>query len=278
MNATALRLVPDAHHQTAAASSPRGQSHSTRLLAALDAADRVPLLSDARREFATLAARPAVSEAVLVSAIASEPALAAALLRFANRYGGAPALTPSAALTYLGRERARSIALELPTFALGERTDAWTEEVSRWRAHGLAVARLARVIARETGDRDPERAATAALFHDVGRLVIARTNPADLSSQACTATPAERVEAEVRKMGVDHAAIGGVVARRWSLPRILSSTVEHHHDPSAVGLAGIVRLADLLVHHRGAARRRGPHLPSARGADVPDVRGARRWP
>lgn len=264
MNATALQAV-DTGADRAAATADQGLSHGARLLIAFEAVDRLPVLSEARREFVTLLARPGVPDGPLLAAIGAEPALAAALLRFANRYGGASAATPAGALDSLGRDRARTIALELPGYALGGRPDPWIDEVSAFRAHGLAVSRTARRIAREIGASQPERVATAALFHDVGRLVMTQVHRDRAALRLGAGTPAERVAAEVQAAGVDHAAIGGVVARRWSLPQAVASAIEHHHSPEAVGMSGIVRLADLLVHHAAGARIGTPELQDAAG-------------
>lgn len=265
MNAAALHAVTTGAATAGPAPTERGLSHSARLLMALDAVDRLPALSEARRDFVALAERPGVTDSHLAGAIAAEPALTAALLRFANRYGGAGAATPHAALTHLGRERARRIAAELPSFALGGRPDPWIDEVSTFRAHGLTVSRTARRIAREIGDTNPERVATAAMFHDVGRLVMARVHREYPNLRLQPGTPEERVAAELRTVGFDHAAIGALVARRWSLPKPVTSAIEHHHSPEAAGISGIIRMADLLVHHAAGAR-----IPIANLRDAAD--------
>jgi len=62
-------------------------------------------------------------------------------------------------------------------------------------------------------------------------------------------TPEERVTRERRELGVDHALVGGVLARRWGLPKPVASVIERHHAPDADGEAAIVRLADMLAHY-----------------------------
>ena len=48
---------------------------------------------------------------------------------------------------------------------------------------------------------------------------------------------------------VDHALVGGVLARRWSLPKSLAATIERHHAPDCEGETAIIRLADMLAHY-----------------------------
>jgi DNA-binding CsgD family transcriptional regulator len=62
-------------------------------------------------------------------------------------------------------------------------------------------------------------------------------------------TPDARIRAERRNLGVDHALVGGVIARRWQLPSRLASTIERHHSDDAGEASAIVRLADMLAHY-----------------------------
>jgi DNA-binding CsgD family transcriptional regulator len=62
-------------------------------------------------------------------------------------------------------------------------------------------------------------------------------------------TPEERIASERRELGVDHALVGGVLARRWGLPRSIAHVIEAHHNPEVTGGTAIVRLADMLAHY-----------------------------
>ncbi len=60
------------------------------------------------------------------------------------------------------------------------------------------------------------------------------------------------MHAERLELGVDHALVGGVLARRWGLPDRLASAIERHHAADAEGEAALVRLADMLAHDNHA--------------------------
>ncbi len=88
-------------------------------------------------------------------------------------------------------------------------------------------------------------------------------------------TPEERLHYERRELGVDHALVGGVLARRWNLPKSVASAIERHHADDAQGDAAFVRLADMLAHYsqgspvssqRAAARRAQRRLRPERAA------------
>jgi DNA-binding NarL/FixJ family response regulator len=78
-------------------------------------------------------------------------------------------------------------------------------------------------------------------------------------------TPEERIHRERRELGVDHALVGGVLARRWGLPKSVASVIERHHSDDAIGEAAFVRLADMLAHYaQGGAVSPTELLKSAR--------------
>jgi DNA-binding NarL/FixJ family response regulator len=88
------------------------------------------------------------------------------------------------------------------------------------------------------------------LLHDVGKLVLVHAYPGYPGQVHGDArTPEERLQKERRELGVDHALVGGVLARRWALPRSLASVIERHHASDATDEAAIVRVADMLAHY-----------------------------
>ena len=89
-----------------------------------------------------------------------------------------------------------------------------------------------------------------ALLHDIGKLVLMHAYPGYPGQVHGTArTPEERIHRERRELGVDHALVGGVLARRWGLPKAVASVIERHHADDADGEAAFVRLADMLAHY-----------------------------
>ena len=102
------------------------------------------------------------------------------------------------------------------------------------------------------GERD--ELSVAALFHDVGRLVLGELHGEEFGFGGESDDPEERLRRERRELGIDHALVGAVLVRRWGLPATIASAVERHHAADAAGLAAAVRLADLVVHHAAGHR------------------------
>ena len=120
--------------------------------------------------------------------------------------------------------------------------------------HSVAVAVATREILLEKGLKPSEEAFSAAILHDVGKLVLGSVLESDPESAAAAAgaDPAAAVEAERRAAGIDHAEAGAALLEHWKLPYWLVTAVRSHHDaadPSFL-ITDLVHLADALVQDR----------------------------
>src|SRR5205085_3560186 len=208
----------------------------------------------------------------VVAAVESDVALAIAVLRLSNRAGPRAGQISSipAAVDVLGPAGVESLTMRATTFDFFERTAAWDTAPERFRLHAVATARAAERVAREVGWEDRDSLLVAALLHDIGRLVLMHAYPGypeEIHKGA--RTPEERVARERRELGVDHAVVGGVLARRWGLPKSIAASIERHHSDEIDGDAALVRLADMLAHYvNGAAVSPADMLRVARAAGV----------
>ncbi|MGD1970549.1 MAG: HDOD domain-containing protein [Desulfobacterales bacterium] len=121
-----------------------------------------------------------------------------------------------------------------------------------WR-HAVGVSVAAELLVKALNIQDSEMALTAALLHDLGKLVMGDFVQADLREIEKMAAKGISFEvAEAFVTGTDHAEVGARILKRWSLPPELVNAVRWHHDPdsakdSAGGLfADIVHVADVL--------------------------------
>lgn len=224
--------------------------HGARLTVALEALESFPALVGPRDLLIDLLGREPLPGGAVVAAIEADVALSIGVLRMANRVSGSgPSRVESIvdAVRLLSPEVLRHIAAGTHTFDFFERPTTWSPE--RFRSHALNTRYAAEQIARITDYPEPDRLAVTALMHDVGKLVLLhayRDYPDAIHAGA--RTPEERIHAERRQLGVDHALVGGVLARRWGLPNSIASAIERHHSDDASGEGPYIRLADMLAH------------------------------
>lgn len=229
------------------------EGHGRRLTAAFEALEAFPALAESRNRLLRLvrAEQPSVSD--VVQAVESDVALVIAVLRIANRARsprkGKIAAIPDA-VNVLTPGGVEALASRTAVYDFFERTPVWDAAPERFRLHAVATQRAADQVARVIEFRDRNEILVSALLHDIGKLVLAHAYPGYPRHIHGTArTPEERVQQERRELGVDHAVVGGVLARRWGLPGRLASAIERHHVVDAPVEAQIVRLGDMLAHY-----------------------------
>jgi putative nucleotidyltransferase with HDIG domain len=229
------------------------EGHGRRLTAAFEALEAFPMLVESRNRVMALFEVGEPPTSALVAAVEADVALAVAVLRLANQVdGSARGQVESAveAVEVLSAPTVHAIASRARTFDFFERSAVWRGIPERFRLHGVATQRASDRLARELGYEARDRLMISALLHDVGKLVLVHAYPGSpRQTHGEARTPEERLQRERHELGVDHAVVGGVLARRWGLPKSLASVIERHHADDCDGEAAIVRLADMLAHY-----------------------------
>ncbi len=235
---------------------PLGQQpggRGRRLTDAFDALEAYPALAESRARLLSLCGEGQVSAAEIVAAVESDVALAIAVLRVANRVEGRRRGSIDNvvdAVEILSPSAVHGLATRARTFDFFERSGLWEAAPERFRLHAVATQRAADLLGTQVDYEDRNRLMVSSLLHDIGKLVLLRAYPGYPGQiHGDARTPEERLQRERRELGVDHALVGGVLARRWALPRPLASAIERHHADDAEGDAAIIRLADMLAHY-----------------------------
>jgi putative nucleotidyltransferase with HDIG domain len=250
--------MPPAAPAAAAPAAPHVQrgyaeGKGRRLTAALEALDSFPALAESRQRVIAVLAEERSSTADLVAAVESDVALAVALLRLANRAPGKSRHRVDSvvrAVEVLPDEAVHAVASRIRTFDFFEHTGVWDAAPEQFRLHALATQRAAERIATVAGDGHRDRLMVTALLHDVGKLVLLHAYPGYPGQVHGRArTPEERIHRERRELGIDHALVGGVLARRWGLPKTVASAIERHHSDDTAEDASLVRVADMFAHY-----------------------------
>jgi putative nucleotidyltransferase with HDIG domain len=200
----------------------------SRLAEAFEAVERFPVLIESRERVIAAATAETARVGELVEAVEADVSLAISVLRFA----------------------VLAIAGTAPSFDFFETNGGWELKPERFRVHALAAQRAADQIGRAVGWVERDELAVAALLHDIGRLVISRLHPGyKVYFDAISRTPEQRLRVEREQLGIDHALVGGVLARRWNLPQRIAVAIERHHSEEADGLAAMVATADMVAHY-----------------------------
>jgi putative nucleotidyltransferase with HDIG domain len=247
----AAKSLPTDHIST----RPRhhNEGHGRRLTAAFEALEAFPVLVESRNRVLALFEAGDPSTADVVEAIEADVALAITVLRLANQVEGkmkGHAESAVDGIEVLSLGTIHTIATRARTFDFFERTSLWQGIPERFRLHAVATQRAADRIARELGYESRDRLMVTSLLHDIGKLVLVQAYPGyPRQIHAEARTPEERIQSERRELGVDHALVGGVLARRWGLPKSIASVIERHHAEDTEGEATLVRLADMLAHY-----------------------------
>ncbi len=229
------------------------EGHGRRLTAAFEALEAFPVLAESRNRVMRLFESGEPATADVVAAVEGDVALAVTVLRLANGVEGrsrGQVESAVAGVEVLSPRSVLAIATRARTFDFFERTTIWQGIPERFRLHAVATQRAADRIAREIDYGFRDRLMVSSLLHDIGKLVLVHAYPGyPRQVHGDARTPEERIQRERRELGVDHALVGGVLARRWGLPKSIAGVIEQHHSAEGSTESAIVRLADMLAHY-----------------------------
>jgi putative nucleotidyltransferase with HDIG domain len=186
---------------------------------------------------AEMVADPASTVRQFARVIELDQALTANVLRWANSAASHPATkitTVRKAVIRLGAANVLKLTVGqhlLAAFGSGTPGRELTEN-ELWR-HGVAAAMCAEQLEAVARRRIPGMAFTAALMHDVGKLLLGRRVGYDALAELVASVQGARqvsaLEAEREVLGTDHAEVGGAMARYWEFPEPLIAAIEQHH-------------------------------------------------
>ena len=190
-------------------------------------------------KLANLVADPESSLESIIQVVSLDQALTARVLRAANSAASAARsqiTTVKDAVVRLGRSAIVTLGFgakvrqqlqqPLPEFGLAENV--------LWR-HSVAAALAVESMGVFSKAPIPPESYAAALLHDIGKLVLARfLDPETLLylRRAQEEGRCNPLQAEMEILEVNHAELGGMIARHWGLPNSLALGIQYHHSPN----------------------------------------------
>lgn len=238
--------------------------------AVTNAADPKQLIASAIASVSNIATLPEVTAKIVKTVedsksnaqqlhqiISHDPALVSRILKVVNSaFYGLPGQIASIerAIVMLGLNAVRNIAVAASMgqlFRGVKLCDGFTAK-DLWQ-HCVAVAVVAREIARQAKLPIADEAFLAGMVHDIGLLVSMQTWPEKLR-RSCEEAKLHGVElcsAERTIIGVDHQQLGMALAEKWHFPKSVQIVTGFHHEPTLLaagnrGLVSLIALADQL--------------------------------
>ena len=126
-------------------------------------------------------------------------------------------------------------------------TDFW--------AHSVAVAVTSKYLAVETRLKTPDDCFIGGLLHDIGKVILSQYFQ-DNFKKVWTLTREKNLSfynAEKEEIPINHAQIGGYLAKKWQLPPGIIDAIRCHHavrkSAYDLNLLMIVHVADIIVNN-----------------------------
>jgi putative nucleotidyltransferase with HDIG domain len=204
----------------------------------------------------TLVQDPKASMASLAEVVLFDPSLTATVLKTCNAaHFGLPRRVDSVhdAISLLGLDKIVDIVLLKSSVANLSRQQAGygLHEGELWK-QAVASALIAKALADRIDSACKHLVFTAALLKDIGKVILDRFVAGSIQqiNHLVVDSGYSFREAEKKVIGVDHAELSGLVARRWRFSDRLVSIIANHHlaEPSARAdqATAIVYLADTV--------------------------------
>lgn len=204
---------------------------------------------------------PKSSAAQLHKLVSHDPALVSRILKVVNSaFYGLPGQVNSVdrAIVMLGLHAVKNIAVAASLGQMFRGAKVCDEYSAKdlWK-HCLAVAVVARELAKRAKLPVADEAFLGGMIHDIGILVALQTWPEQLKL-VCEQAAAQGhfIECERGIVGLDHEELGAAVAAKWQFPQSCRLVAAHHHQPADAAegdrpLVMLVFLADTLCCQAG---------------------------
>ena len=204
--------------------------------------DRLPGLSTTVLKVLETCNNPESTANDLNRVISLDPVLTGRVLKLVNSayYGIASTISSvTRAVVMLGLNTVKQLSLSLAildnfysrhSFPAFSADDFWS--------HSLCVAAAAKslAVATDAPITDHEEYFIAGLLHDLGKIPLHKCAPlegAEAVKVACDKSwPLPLAETAV--IGIDHSAVGNMIAKKWRLSPRVADSITHHHTPQTV--------------------------------------------
>ena len=217
---------------------------------------------------------PSMRVSQIEKILRQDPGLTANVLRLANSaYFGIPSKVGSIrqAVILLGLKRLIQMVIAACVSAIMDKpVPGYNLPPGELWRHSIAVSVAAEGLVKELKVDAGEEIFTAALLHDVGKLVLGEFVKEDFKQIETAVSEGIAFEtAETIVLGTNHADTGARILTNWSLPTEIVNAVRWHHAPENADqtstMLDIVHVANFMSMMIGIGMGRDglQHQPSA---------------
>ena len=199
--------------------------------------DRIPAFPATIQKVSELLRNDDYVVADVANVIKYDQAIAANILKISNSaYFGARQKIKSIhdAVVYLGQQQ---LIRAVQTAGISKIYDkggkGYVEQSKDLWEHSVAVALMSQVLSRKIQSRDDPVLYTAALLHDVGKIIMGEYvhDSFEKIIQRVRQGKCSFLEAEEEILGINHADLGGRIAAHWNFPAEIRDAIAYHHRP-----------------------------------------------
>jgi putative nucleotidyltransferase with HDIG domain len=207
-----------------------------------------------------LASNPDSSLTELVAVVRLDQAITANILRICNSaYFGLrrPVDNVNDAIMYMGKKNVLRAVMTAGMSRYFRAQKGYDVKGGDLWEHAVAVALMAQICAAKMSRPDDPRLFTAAILHDIGKMVLGEFVHESWNKiqELVEKQQYSFLEAEEEVIGVNHAELGGEVARIWKFPDEILKAIAFHHRPDLLTdndtVPWIVYLANQVCHLMG---------------------------
>ena len=231
----------------------------------------LPPLDPVALELQALFENPAPDLGEVLAVVERDPAVAATILRLANSIrfqGGIAVSTLKAACIRLGNRRVLAIAQEVMVKELFSGGGAFGELANAMWENVLVTSQGARLLAERLPGLDPDEVHLAALFHNMGELVLLRVFRTLVGGRQASDEDLALFADEMEKR---HEEVGALLLRTWGIfPGFVRLAGCHHKEPLAPETPEVRLLRHVVfAAWQMALREDFTYLPGQDGVEPP---------
>lgn len=174
----------------------------------------------------------------LVAQVSHDPILTAKLLKVVNSaYFGLSRKVDSIqqSVVYVGINTIKNLAISAAAMGSLPRTNKAGLNMEDFWSHSVVTAVVTKLLAEKLAVPKTDQAAyfISGLLHDIGQLIFSQAQPEAYLEILAEANKMQRPlhEIEQEVFGIDHAALGALLAERWQLSQNMVDAIRYHHEP-----------------------------------------------